>query len=382
MARKIKVLHIIKTLSLGGAETNLLNLATAFDSGRVETHVAYSFGGEIEDRFHAAGARLFKYADGNYRIKSLNTIPIVLRLAQYIRKQGIDVVHTHNFNGHVWGLLAAKMAGAKVVEHVHDFRYTPAGELARRHGLLAQYKFIKYFRNQSDCIIVLTHDHAQYVVEQGIAPMGRVTELQNGIPMNDAEAPHAGDLRQKLGIPAEAVVILTSARMDPVKNIDLILAIAPRLLKFAPQCIFVVAGSGSRLQEYKDRAQRAGLASHVRFIGFVQDMYSLLTAADVFLLPSFLELHSIAILEALKMKLPVVVSQGVGCHDEFIQNGVNGLLCDPFAEEPWIRGLAQLAGDPALRKTMGLRGHETCRRLFNIEDTAARVEKIYAGLVA
>ncbi len=380
--KKIKVLHIIKTLSLGGAETNLLNLVNAFDSQKVETHVAYSYGGEIEERFRNAGVKLFKYADESYKIKSLQTIPIVLRLAGYIRKNKIDIVQTHNFNGHIWGLLAGKLAGAKVIEHVHDFRYTPSAELARRHGLLDQYKFIKYFRKQSDRVIVLTKDHFNYVIEKGLSDANRVLELQNGIPLNEQSVTLVQrDIRQKFGIPSDAVVILTSARMDPTKNIDLILRVAKQVLKQAPKVVFLVAGNGTHLEEYQTRCRELNLEKDVRFIGFYQNMYDLLAASDVFLLPSFLELHSIAILEALKMKIPVVVSSGVGCNDEFIQNGVNGFLCDPFKEEPWIEALTLLANNPALRESIGLKGNETCRSLFDIHNTAGNFERVYAELV-
>lgn len=383
MTGTIRVLHIIKTLSLGGAETNLLNLAGAFDSAKVETHVAYSFGGEIESRFRAAGVRLFKYANRSHRVKSLHTPAIVLRLAAYIRKHRIDIVQTHNFNGHIWGLAAAKLAGAKVIEHVHDFRYTPSVELARRHGLLDQYRFIKYFRNRSDRVVVLTADNAKYVVTQGIAASSRVVELQNGIPL-DPPASQGGstNLRAQFDIPPEAVVIVTSARMDPTKNIDLILAVAAEVVETAPRSIFLVAGSGTHLEEYMNRCRQAGLERHVRFVGFIQDLYAVLAVSDIFLLPSYLELHSIAILEALKMKLPVVISQGVGCNDEFIQNGDNGFLCDPFEKQPWIDVLSRLSNSPELRRAIGTKGYETCRRLFDIRDTAARFEKIYDELAA
>ena len=375
-----KVLHVIKTFSLGGAETNLLNLARAIDARKVETHVAYSFGGEIEARFRAAGVRLFKYADENHRVKSLHSLLIVRRLARYIRDQRIDVVHTHNFNGHVWGLLAAKLAGARLVEHVHDFRYTPPDYLARRHGLLDQYRYTKYFRNRSDRVIVLTRANADYVVAQKYSVPARVLEWPNGIPMEADALAAPQDLRQLFGIPRDAAVILTSARMDPTKNIDLILRIAGRVIASAPQALFLVAGSGSHLDEYKARAAGAGLESHVRFIGFHQDMYALLAASDVFLLPSFLELHSIAILEALRMKRPAVVSQGVGCNDAFIESGMNGYLCDPFEDRPWIEVLIRLCTDPELRRTVGARGYETCCRLFDIRLTAERFERLYAEL--
>ena len=381
MVKKIKVLHIIKTLGLGGAETNLLNLAGAFDADKVETHVAYSFGGEIEQRFRTSGVRLFKYADQSHRVKSLQTIGIVMRLTRYIRKHRIDIVQTHNFNGHIWGLLAAKLGGARLIEHVHDFRYTPTHELARRHGLQDQYKFIRYFRNRADRVIVLTRSDVDYVVRHGISTADKVLEMQNGIPLNDAHAGKPRELRAQFGIAADSVVILTAARMDPTKNIDLVLRIAGQVAQAAPKAVFLIAGNGERLEEYQARCRQAGLEQQVRFIGFYQDMYALLATSDIFLLPSFLELHSIAILEALKMKVPVVVSKGVGCNDEFIQSADNGFLCDPFEEQPWIDALVLLSNSASLRATMGTKGNDTCKRLFDIRDTAFRLETVYADLV-
>lgn len=382
MKKPIKILHIIKTLGLGGAETNLLNLADAFDKNKIETHVAYSYGGEIEQRFRSAGMKLFKYAEKSHRVKSLQTAMIVLRLVAYIRKNNIDIIQTHNFNGHVWGLMAAKLSGSKLIEHVHDFRYTPTHELARRHGLQDQYRFTKYFKNQADRVIVLTKGDLEYVVENGFAPVQKVVEMQNGIPLDDAPTDETSDLRTLLGIPAEAVVILTSARMDPTKNIDLILRIAERVIQSAPQAFFLVAGNGVHLEEYRQRCRDSGLDEHVLFMGFHQDMYALLATSNIFLLPSFLELHSIAILEALKMKVPVVVSEGVGCNGEFIENGENGFLCDPFQEQPWIDALSQLTNSAQLRQLIGTKGHETCRRLFDINVTSAQLEKIYVELAA
>lgn len=382
MQTRIRVLHIIKTLGLGGAETNLLNLAQAFDAERVETHVAYSYGGEIEQRFRDAGVTLFKYAERSHRVKSLHSVAIVARLAAYIRRRRIDIVQTHNFNGHIWGLLAAKLAGAKLIEHVHDFRYVPAPELQRRHGLLPQYRFIRYFRRRSDRIIVLTGANRDYVLGERFAEPAQVVELHNGIDLRRPAGRGAAAVRQRLGLAADAVVVLTAARMDPSKNIELIVRAAASVAAAEPRTVFVVAGSGPCLAQYQAQAAAAGVAARVRFIGFQQDVNELLAAADVFLLPSFLELHSIAVLEALRMKLPVVISAGVGCNDEFISHGVNGYLCDPFRDEPWIAALRALCSDAALRRRIGERGHETCERRFDIRHTARRMEALFAELAA
>lgn len=120
--KPIKVLHIIKTLSLGGAEVNLLNLARTVDQNRFELHVAYSYGGELEEKFKAAGLKIFKYASKDYKVKSPVTAAIVARLCRYIIKNKIQIIQTHTFSAHIWGSLAAKLTGCKIIEHVHDFR--------------------------------------------------------------------------------------------------------------------------------------------------------------------------------------------------------------------------------------------------------------------
>ena len=377
----IRVLHVIKTLSLGGAETNLLNLANTFNKKDIETHVAYSFGGEIEQQFRSANVRLFKYADKIHRVKSVATIFIVLRLTIYIIKNRIDIVQTHNFNGHIWGLVAAKISGAKIIEHVHDFRYTNTQELTKRHGLLEQYKFIKFFKGFSDRIVVLTKSDKKFVLENNISTSEKVLEIQNGICIKNNKNYFFKNFRAYLGIKTSDVIVLTSARMDPSKNIDLILRIAARVVQIAPNTIFVVAGNGAYLAEYQERCKKLGLLNSLRFIGFQQDIYSLLADADIFLLPSFLELHSISILEALKMKIPVVVSEGVGCNDEFIENGENGFLCDPFQDDSWIKTLSELSNNKILRYKVGKQGYETCKQLFNIKNTAKKFEEVYKKLI-
>ena len=380
LSMQVKVLHVIKTLGLGGAESNLLNLACAFDTSKVETHVAYSGGGEIEAQFQTAGVPLYKYAEGEHRVKSLATMAIVYRLARYIQRNGIDIVQTHNFNAHVWGLLATCLTGVALIEHVHDQRYTPREELLRCHGALEQFKFAKYFRHLPDRVVVLTRKTAEAVVGQRIANPERVVELRNGIPLHDGPVLDRQAIRLELDIPDEAVVILTCARIEPAKNIQLILSVAGEVCRQATDAVFLVAGSGTHLETYRRECECAGLTSVVRFVGYRSDISTLMAGSDIFLLPSFLELHSVAVLEALRIGLPVVISTNVGCNDEYIKTGWNGYLCDPFNHRPWIETLSRLANDVELRKLVGENGRKTCYGEFDIRTTAAAFEEIYMEL--
>jgi L-malate glycosyltransferase len=381
--QKTRVLHLIKTLGLGGAESNLCNLIQFFDPERFETHIGYSFGGVLEKRFIESGARLFKFADKNHKIKSPASLTIIARLVAYVFKNNIQIIHTHNFNAHIWGMIAAKLTGAKIIEHVHDFRYLDRGEYKKRRGEVSQYKFIKYFKNCSDIVIVLTKQNADYLLTHKFCRQDQIRIIRNGIPVLDAPKPDAaaaGLLKQKLGLNQDARVILSSCRIAPEKNVDLILRIAPAVRKACANAVFLVSGDGPLLEEFKSVIKAQGLEDSVKMIGFYQQIDNLLGISDLFLLPSFLELHSIAILEAMNAKVTVIVSKDVGCNGDFINNRKNGVLLDPFVDAGWAEATIGLLQDSQLRKRIGENGYQYCQENFNIKNVAEKIQNIYGEL--
>jgi len=381
MPDKIRILHIIKALGLGGAEVNLLNLVQAIDPKRFELHAAYSSGGELEEKFKKAGVRLFKFADQDHKVKSLASLGIVMRLANYIRRNRIDIVHTHTFSAQLWGAAAAKLTGCMIIEHVHDFRYLEPEDFARRRGFNNQYKFVHQFRNISDRVVVLTRQNREFLIKERIYPMDRIREYQNGIPLNGSSTKTFGDdIFSKFGLASDALIILTPIRIAPEKNADLIVRIAPEVIRQVPKAVFLIAGDGPLNEKIKNEIKSMGLENSIKMIGYHPDIQFLLAGADVFLLPSFLELHSIAVLEAMSMKVPVVISTEVGCNSEFIDNWQNGVLLDPFKDEGWAEAIVRLLKDPSLRRQMGEKGHLTCIEKFNITDAAQRFENLYVEL--
>ena len=367
---------MIKTLSLGGAEVNLLNLLRVIDQDHFELHVAYSFGGELEPKFKQAGVKLFKYAHQDHKVKSLASLGIVARLVKYILKEKIQIVHTHTFSAHLWGSAAAKLTGCKIVEHVHDFRYLEPDDFANRRGFNNQYKFVKKFKNVSDKVVVLTRQNRDFLIKEGIYPAVRICEYQNGIPLDVSPIKEFKEDKNK----GQELIILTPIRMAPEKNVDLILRIAPEVIRIVPNAVFLIAGDGPLYQQTLEDIKRMGLEGNIRLIGYHADISALLDSADIFLLPSFLELHSIAILEAMSKKVPIIISQDVGCNSEFIDDGKNGVLLDPFKDEGWADALIKLLKDYKLRQEIGYQGYQTCLQKFNIIHTAKKFESLYREL--
>lgn len=378
---KIKILHVIKTLELGGAETNLRNLMGCFNHERFEHHVAYSVGGEIEPFFKGnKKIVLYKYSERSHKNASFFSLVIILKLIFYMRRQRIDIVHTHIFNAHFWGVFAARLAGVKVVEHVHDFRYYDPTELKRRHGYFNQNRFIRLFKGLSDIVIVLTRQNRDFLITKKYYLPEQVRIVPNGIPQQGKMSFGRKEVTDKLQLPEDSFIVFTACRISKTKNIDLIIKIAKKVRESIPRAVFLIAGDGPILEDYRARVAKERLDKNVRFVGFYSCLEPLFRAADLFLLPSFLELHSIAILEAMSFDVPILISKDVGCNSDAITDGVNGILLDPFSEEGWAEAIIRLFEDEEWRRTLGSNGGDLCRRQFDIGVNAQRIEAIYGEL--
>jgi glycosyltransferase involved in cell wall biosynthesis len=347
-------------------------LLTVLGKGAYTHHIAYAEGGIVEAAVRkCAGVHLYKYADAGCKNGSPRSALIMAKLWWYIVKHKIRIVHTHNFRGHFLGVFAGKLAGAKVIEHVHDFRYWDPGELTRRRGVANLNRYIRLFRGWSDLVVVLTERDRTFLLETWRYPQERVRLIPNGIPVPRELG--EGRRRPEHRDP----VVLTSARMDRAKNIDLVLAIAPEVIRQVPRARFLIAGDGPSLEAYRQQRDTSPVRDRIELLGPRADVRALLSVADVFLQPSLLELHSIALLEAMSAGVPVVASKGVGCHEEFITSWENGVLLDPFSEAGWSDAVVRLLTDPILQARIARGAYETCLRQFDIEAAAGRIEALY-----
>jgi glycosyltransferase involved in cell wall biosynthesis len=235
----------------------------------------------------------------------------------------------------------------------------------------------------SDMVIVLTKQNYDFLLNNKLYEKNKIRIIQNGIPILNEVKSYTEKkvlLKRKLNIGDDDLVILTSCRIVAEKNVDLILRIAPKIKNEYGKVVFIIAGDGPLLEEFKERIITEKLENTIIMNGFYAKVNDLLGISDLFLLPSFLELHSIAVLEAMNAKVPLVISKDVGCNNEFINNWENGILLDPFVDEQWTKAIINLLQDSQLRKKIGEQGYQYCTENFNIKNVAKKIENIYREL--
>ena len=383
MAKPMKVLHVINTLRGGGAEMNVLRLVFHANRNLVEPHLAYCGSWPLESVIEGRGVPTLRLDETPRRVRSMATPRIIGRLLAYIHRHRIDVVHTHLFNAHAWGAVAARLAHVKVLEHVHDHRYTDRSVLVQR-GLpeTRQYDRAHYLARLSHHIVVLTNQNRDYVLERVRIQPSKVSVIPNGLAQR-APIPTAEErlrLRRSLGIPENAHVLLGVGRLADEKNFTVLIDAVGHLHAEIPSLFTMILGAGPERDFLQKQIDRAGLAAAVKLVGYQTDMQTYYDSADIFAQPSIFELQSLAMLEAMQAGLPVIVSQGVGCNDDLITHGESGFLVHPNRSELWAETIRTLVLQPELRARVGVVGQALVHHQCDIGHVCERFATLYGKL--
>ena len=184
----------------------------------------------------------------------------------------------------------------------------------------------------------------------------------------------AGSLRERLGIPGEAKVLLALQRLDPWKRVDVLIRAQGILLK-TTDAYLVIGGKGPELGRLRDLARDLGISSRVLFAGYIPDeelpfYYAL---ADVFVFHSTYETFCLSLLQAMAAG-KAVVSVDSTAVPELIRHGENGILVEPGNAAAFARAVLELLADGDLRKRFAAESRRRVLAGYDWETTAQRYE--------
>lgn len=299
------------------------------------------------------------------------------RLARLLRRERVDVLHTHTaLSANVLSRVAGRLAGVPVISHMHIENHFRPQRLARAvHRLLDNATARLCAR-----ILVVSEDTRRSLERQGFPP-GLMLTVHNGIDADSVAAARAEGIRASLGVPEGAPLVGEIGRLCEVKGqrelIEAVAALAPR----HPDLQLVLVGRdlerGGAYQELLEReAERLGIRERVVFAGYRPDVGAVLGALDVVVLPSWIEGLPLVALEAMAHGKPVVATP-VGGTPEAVVDGETGLLVPPRDPGGLAAAIESLLADPDRARRLGEAGYRRVRERFSHEAMVARVLEVY-----
>jgi glycosyltransferase involved in cell wall biosynthesis len=364
----IKVLFIIDSLPLGGAENQIVTLATALRNDRYSIHVCCLRSEGVQaDTLKKRGISVVHLG------MRLRYWPIaVYKLYRLITKLKPSIVHTHLYQAGIWGRLAAKLAGVPIILSTEHSNVFPSHRI----------KFLEQFANHfTDKTIVVSETIRQWLIQsQGILPEN-IIFIPNAVDVEQFNVLKSRDqFNIQLARDTTTIIIGTVARLVKAKRLDYLLEAAKLVWAEAPQARFLIIGDGPLHEELEEMAKRLDLTQCVRFLGNRRDIPELLAGLDLFILSSEREGIPVAMLEAMAASIPVVATC-VGGIPQVIQNGKNGVLVPPHDPLALANAIIALCKNSSAREAIGGEGYRTVLAYYSIRVVANQIASLYDSLL-
>lgn len=377
-SKPIKILYVITSGEIGGAQTHLYDLISKLDRTHFQITVACSPSGPLLDTLTQLAIPVITIPSLKREIDISEDLKTLFTLFRICRRHKFDIMHAHSSKAGFLGRIAAYFARVPVIIFsVHGFAFNPEISPPRKKI----YKLLEYLAGKvSRKVICVSRADLDQSINEGILSARRVLQIANGVDVGKFKHKHSEQLRKELGIPLGALVIGMVARLIPEKGQAIAIEAFSKIAHDYPKSYLLLIGDGPARQDYEQLARSLGLAERVLITGYRTDIPEILAALDVFVFTSQFEAMPYAVLEAMASKKPVVAS-AVGGITEVITDGESGYLTKPDDSSVVAEKLRILLGNPELRTRMGEKAHDRIVTHFNLEQTVQQTVSVYQQML-
>lgn len=370
-----KILHLIDTLAIGGAQTHLLAILKCADREKY-SHVVYSLTNELDigREIENLGIKVISL-NLQESLKAKRWGVVVRVISKMLKDEKPAILETHLTWSRIFGTIAFLVVGKKKIISFEQGDIYNTGWQYRIANFLASF-FI-------DVFVVCSNAVKEWVIKNYWFLRRKVVVMHNAIstevfsPQSDS-----GNFRKALGISQDEITICSVGSLGTGidKGMNYCIDAMSELSKKYKNIRLLIAGDGALRGELEKQTERLGLKGVVRFLGFRRDIISILNSIDIFMLASIFEPFGIALIEAMAMEKPVVGSASGGI-PEIIEDGINGFLFAPRNSKDLAEKIDRLIGDEKLRKEIGVKARRTVEERFEAKKYVKQLELLYDGLL-
>lgn len=367
----MKVLHLISSLGMYGAEAIILTLCRTLNDTGVHSGEIAAFANSTQPNLQLYEAAKHEGIRAHLiDCKGQIDFSVARRIRTLADSTGADIIHAHGYKTDVYLWLALRSASKPLVSTCHTWY---DNDLALRFYGMLDRMVLRSFAG----VVAVSDDVRNRLLAAGVR-QDRIRLIRNGIATDEFEA--AGELRATRS-PNQPLRIGLVGRLSREKGIDLFLRAAAEIWKRHPGTSFAVAGDGPDRAALENLIHDLGLEGTAVLVGRTDNMPAFYSSIDVLVSSSRNEGLPVAMLEAMASGLPLVAT-AVGAVPQIIENGRSGLLVNAGNIEDLAAAVCKLIDDPSLRAELGKGAQQRVRDEFSAGRMAAEYINLYERVLA
>ncbi|MCW8816356.1 MAG: glycosyltransferase family 4 protein, partial [Ignavibacteriaceae bacterium] len=360
---KTKILYIITSLGIGGAEKLLLYYLKNLDKNKYSLNVCC-----LREKPDDLYLEILKYAAViNLKIKNKFNPIAVLFIFKLFRKIRPDIIHTHLFQPRIYASIAHLFYRRAVLITQKHSIVNP-----KKHNVFILFELLSIRINKK--VIAISESVKNSLTKYEFVPENKIFVLPNCI---DYQKYHNGKIRESISNKKE-LVIGTVGRLEPEKGLNYLLLAMKIILTRFPTVKLDIIGDGSALSELKNLSSKLNISNSVNFLGKFVDVIPFYNRMDIFVLPSILEGFGIVLLEAMAAGIPIVATNVDGIR-EVVINMRSGLLVPPKSPKAIADAITNLIDNPQLRTNLVQEGLIRAKE-FDVKAHVMKLDSLYTNL--
>lgn len=365
----MKILHVISSGGMYGAEAVILNLSRTLNrNGHASILGVFSNTSAPNLQLHEAAIR--------EEIES-HLIPcngqidrtVAAGIRQLLETTGADLVHAHGYKADVYTYFALRGTKVPFVSTCHN--WLKDGPLVSCYGMVDRFVLRSYA-----AVIAVSDEVKAQLLKAGVRN-DKVHLIRNGIDLRPF-----GSATPSLRVGSSSANALTVGwigRLSREKGADIFLRAAAIVLAVVPDARFVIVGDGPDLSMLKDLMQKLDIEENVSFVGRRGDMPGIYASLDVMVSSSRQEGLPMAILEGMASSLPLVAT-AVGDVPTLVLDGRTGITVPSEDVELLAAGIVKLLEDSEMRERYGKAARKLVEERFSSEQMAADYLRVYSDV--
>lgn len=363
--KKIKVMHLTRSLNVGGLEKLVALFAKRIDPEIFDVSVCCILRkGFFAEELESQGIKIFLV---NENVEKNHSRFLFFKLSKILKQEQPDILHTHNTHPLMDGTIAGLMAKTPVIIHTDHARAFPD----KLKYMIAENVLSRFINKM---VAVSEFSKQQLVDFEKINP-DKITVIPNGVNFESKQY-DVKEIRKEFGVDNYEIVIGTVSRLTEQKGTKYLIEAMPKVIEAIPGIVLMVVGDGVCREDLEQQVKQLGIENNVKFYGYQKAVDKYIQSMDFLVSSSIWEGMPLGILEVMQCGKPIVATT-VGGVPEVVEHGKTGLLVESKQPEQLADAIVEMANKEGFIESAGLASIQRYKENFTEEIMLKRYEELY-----